>query len=199
MAILHDILSLHYFCLYYFMFLSTKLNSFAHKIANIIKVLLCLVRYSLFANNLHPAKTCSTIFVCWAHRLHLLHSASPLEPLYNFVRTICSSIVSTEAVFLDVRFCFSHTLLLSSCFRNILFFIYFSRYSSFRLCSTPFFNLAFIVAHVGFQYFSILSPSSKMQSSSKCVIIIIIIIITIIIEIIIIISFVLNPFCKSMH
>ena len=85
----------------------------------------------------------------------------------NFVSTICSSIVITEAVFLGVRFFLSHKLQLSSCFRNITLCICLSRYSSLCFCSTLFFNLAFIALHVSFQSFSILSPFSKMQSSSK--------------------------------
>ena len=138
-----------------------------HEIANIINALLCLVRYSLFANTLHPAKRCSTVSLCWPHSLHLLHLANPLEAFHDFVSTICSSIVITEAVFLGVRFCLSHKLQLSSCFRNISLCICLSRYSSLRFCSTLFFNLAFIALHVSFQSFSILSPFSKMQSSSK--------------------------------
>ena len=106
----------HHFCLYHFMSFSTKLNSFTHEIANIINALLCLVRYLLFANTLHPAKRCSTVSLCWPHSLHLLHLASPLEAFYDFDSTICSSIVITEAVFLGVTFCLSHKLQLSSCF-----------------------------------------------------------------------------------
>ena len=60
---------------------STKLNSFAHEIANIINAVLCLVRYSLFASTFHPAKRCSSVSLCWLHSLHLLHLTSPLEPL----------------------------------------------------------------------------------------------------------------------
>ena len=67
-------------------------------------MLLCLVRYSLFANTLHRAKRCSTVSLCWSHSLHLLHSASPLEAFHDFASTICSSIDITEAAFLGVRF-----------------------------------------------------------------------------------------------
>ena len=112
---------LHHFRLYHFMSFSTKLNSFADEIANIINALLCLVRYSLFANTLYPAKRCSTFSVYWPHSLHLLHLASLLEAFRDFVSTICSSKVITDEVFLGVRFCPNHKLQLSSCFRNILF------------------------------------------------------------------------------
>ena len=95
---------LHHFCLYHFMSFSTKLDFFAHEIANIISALLCLVRYLLFANTLHPAKRYFTVFLCWPHSLHLLHSASPLETFHDFVSTICSSIFITEAVFLVLDF-----------------------------------------------------------------------------------------------
>ena len=108
--------ALHHFCLYHFMSFSTKLNSFAHEIANIINALLCLVRYSLFTNTLHPANICSTVSLCWPHSLHLLHLTSPLEAFHAFVSAICSSIIITEVVFLGVRFCLSHELQLSSCF-----------------------------------------------------------------------------------
>ena len=100
--------------------------------------------------------------------MHLLHLARLLEAFHDFVSTICSSIVITEAVFLGVRFCFSHELQLSLCFGNILLYICFSRYSSFRFSSTPFLNLAFSVLQVVFESFSIL-PSSNMQSSSKSI------------------------------
>ena len=79
---------LHHFCLYYFMSFSTKLNSFAHEIANVINALLCLVRYSLFPNTLHPAKRCSTVSLCRPNSLHLIHLASPLEAFHDFVSTI---------------------------------------------------------------------------------------------------------------
>ena len=100
--------------------------------------------------------------------MHLLHLARLLEAFHDFVSTICSSVVITEAVFLGVRFCFSHELQLSLCFQNILLYICFSRYSSFRFSSTPFLNLAFSVLQVVFESFSIL-PSSNMQSSSKSI------------------------------
>ena len=152
------------------MFFSTKLNSFVHEIANIINALLCLDRYLLlFGKTLHPAKRCSTVSFYWPHSLHLLHSANPLEDFHVFVSTICSSIATTEAIFLGVRFCFSYKLQLSSCFRNIWICICFSRYSSFRFSSRPSFNLAFFAHHVSFQSFLILFPSSKMQSSSKSI------------------------------
>ena len=95
---------------------STKLNSFAHEIANFINAVLYLVRYSLFANTLHPAKRCSTVSFSWPHSLHLLHSASPHENFHAFVSTGCSSII-----FLGVKFFLSHKLQLSSCFRNTCF------------------------------------------------------------------------------
>ena len=160
---------LHHFCLYHFMSFSTKLNSFAHEITNIINALLCLVRYSLFAYTLRPAKRCSTISLCWPHSLHLLHSTSSLEAFHDFVSTICSNKVITEAVFLGIRFCLSHELQLSSCLRNISLCICFPRYSSFRFSSTPFFYLAFVALHVSYQSFSILSPASKIPSSSKSI------------------------------
>ena len=147
---------LHDNCLYHFTSFSTKLNSFAYEIANIVNALLCLVRYPLFANTLHPAKRCSIVSLCWPHSLHLLHLASPLEAFHDFVSTICSSIVITEAVFLSVRFCLSHKLQLSPCFRNISLCVCLSRYSSLRFCSTLFFNLAFMVSMLVsslFQYF----------------------------------------------
>ena len=100
---------------------STKLNSFAHEIANFINAVLYLVRYSLFANTLHPAKRCSTVSFSWPHSLHLLHSASPLEVFHAFVSTGYSSIIITEEVFLGVKFFLSHKLQLSSCFRNTCF------------------------------------------------------------------------------
>ena len=71
----------------------------------------------LFANTLHPAERCFTASLCWPHSLHLLHSASPLEAFHDFFRTICSSKVITEEVFLGVGFCLSQKLQLSSCFR----------------------------------------------------------------------------------
>ena len=61
--------------------------------------MLYLVRYSLFANTLHPAKRCSTVSFSWPHSLHLLHSASPHENFHAFVSTGCSSII-----FLGVNF-----------------------------------------------------------------------------------------------
>ena len=147
----------------------TKLNSFACDIVNIINAQLCLVRYLPFANTLHPAKICSTVSFCWSHSLHLLHLAAPLEAFHAFVLTISSSIVITEAFFFGVRFCFCQKLQLSSCFKNILLSNCFSRYWSCCFSSTPFFNLPFIALHVGIQSFSILSPSSQMQSSSKSI------------------------------
>ena len=72
------IYSLHHFCLYHFRSFSINLNFFVHDIANIINALLCRVKYSLFANTLHLAKSCSTVSFCWPHSLHLLHSTSPL-------------------------------------------------------------------------------------------------------------------------
>ena len=66
--------------------------------------------------------------------------------LLKFVSTIFSSIVITEAVSLSVRFCLSHKLQILYFFRNISLCICFSRYSSFRFSSTPFFNLVFIVS-----------------------------------------------------
>ena len=90
---------LHDFCLYHFTSFSTKLNSFAYEIANIVNALLCLVRYPLFANTLHPAKRCSIASLGWPHSLHLLHLASPLEAFHDFVSTICSSIVIIEQSF----------------------------------------------------------------------------------------------------
>ena len=119
---------------------STKLNSFTHEVVNIISVVLCLVRHSVFANTLHPAKRCSIPFV--GHSLHLLHS-SLLEGSHAFVSTICSSIVITMTVFLGVRFCLSHKLQLSSCFRNISLCIFFLQVSFFPFPLTSFFNLAF--------------------------------------------------------
>ena len=74
-------------------------------------------------------KRCSIVSLCWPHSLHSLHLASPVAAFHDFVSTICSSIVITEAVFLGVRFCLSHKLQLSSCFRNILLCICLSRYS----------------------------------------------------------------------
>ena len=61
--------------------------------------MLYLVRYSLFANTLNPAKRCSTVFFSWPHSLHLLHSASPHEIFHAFVSTGCSIII-----FLGVNF-----------------------------------------------------------------------------------------------
>ena len=119
---------------------SIKLNSFAYEIANIIIALLCMVRYLLFVNILHLAKRYSTVFLCWPSSLHLLHLASPLEAFHDFVSTIFSNIVITEQSFLVVEICLSRKLQLSTCFRNILLCICFSRYSSFRLCSTHFFK-----------------------------------------------------------
>ena len=149
---------LHHFCLYHVMSFSTKLNSLAHEIANIINPLLCLARYLLFANTLHPAKRCSPVLFV-GHSLHLLHLARPLEAFHDFVSTICSSIVITEAVFFGVRFYLSHKLQLSPCFRNVLLCICLSRYSSLRFCSTLLFNLAFNALHVSFQSFqSFLHP-----------------------------------------
>ena len=90
--------------------------------------------YSLFANTLHPAIKCSTVSFCWPYSMHLLHSASTLEAFHDLLSTICSRIFFTEAVFLGVRFFLSHKLQLSSCFRDMLLCICFSRYSSF--CSS---------------------------------------------------------------
>ena len=78
---------LHHFCLYHFMSFSTELNSFAHEIANVISTLLCLVRYLLFANTLHPVKRYSAVSFCWPHSLHLQHLANPLEIFHDFLST----------------------------------------------------------------------------------------------------------------
>ena len=56
----------------------------------------------------HPAKRCSTVFFCWPHSQHLLHSPSPANAFHDFVSTICSSKVITDAVFLGVWFCLNH-------------------------------------------------------------------------------------------
>ena len=107
----------------------------------------------------------STFSFCLPHSLHLLHSASLLDVFNDFVSTICSSIVITEAVFLGLKFCLSHKLQLSSCFRNIVLCIHFPRYYSPRFFSAFFFVLAFIALLVGSQSSSILYPSFKMQYS----------------------------------
>ena len=125
---------------YHFMFFFIKLNCFSHEITNIINALLCLVRYLLFANTLYPDKRCFTVSFCWPHSLHLLHLVSPPEAFHDFVSTIYPTKIITEAFFIGVKLFLSHKLQLLSCFRNISLCICFSRYSSFRFSSTPFFN-----------------------------------------------------------
>ena len=82
------------------------------------------------------------LFLLLATQSALLHS-SLLEGSHAFVSTICSSIVITMTVFLGVRFCLSHKLQLSSCFRNISLCIFFLQVSFFPFPLTSFFNLAF--------------------------------------------------------
>ena len=92
MVILQGI-PLHHFCLYHFMSFSTKLNSFAREIANIINAVML---------GQILAKRCPTVSLCWPHSLHLLHLASPLEAFHDFVSTICSSIVITIIIIIII-------------------------------------------------------------------------------------------------
>ena len=141
--------------------LSTKLYSVAQTIARIISALLCLARYLLFANILHPAKGGSIVlFVQHTTCIYCTH----LVPFtfYGFVSTICSSIDITAAVFLGVSFC----LVLFSVDFALHFFLSVNIYpSSFD----PFLKASFTLFHVCFQSMFSVSPSCLMVSLSNSI------------------------------
>ena len=61
---------LFHFSWYHFTFWSKRFLPFAHATAITISALLCLARYSLIVNILHPPKSCCTASRCSVHNLH---------------------------------------------------------------------------------------------------------------------------------
>ena len=71
-----------------------------HFTANIFKVLLCRLTYSVPASFLHPDKRLCTVSLCSPHNLHLSHSTNPLIFFHALVSTICSCNTNIDDVFL---------------------------------------------------------------------------------------------------
>lgn len=87
-------------------------------------------------------------FPCFCFRHLLQHSHHWGSP---FCVRLCLSHILLDPVFVIFRFAFSFPCILLSVYPPL------------------FFNLTFIAFHIGFHSFSILSPSSKMQSSPKSI------------------------------
>ena len=141
---------LSHFCWYQIASWSINSCCFAQAIARITSTLLCLVRYSLFANLVHPATRCSTVFECCLHIQHLPSFINPLASFHDLVSTICSNMVMIAAVFPWLRFWDNHTWHSCSCSLYNLLCCSFLLYSSTLCFFITFFSFSFGFFYAGF-------------------------------------------------
>ena len=128
---------------------------------------MCLVRYSLFANLVHPDTRCSTVSEFWLRILHLPSSINPLASFHDLVFTICSKIVMIAAAFPELRLWDNHTW--HSCSYSLynLLCCSFLPYSSILCFFILFFSFSFSFFPADFPPSSISSPSIWMLPYSN--------------------------------
>ena len=129
-------------------FWSNRFCSFVQATAIMISPLLCLARYSLLTNILHPFKRCYIVSLCSLHSLHWLFLVS-LMTFFQAVVPVIGSDIDKMDVFLDVKFCSRHILDFSFYFLYISLCISFLLYCSSLYSSLPFLKHSFFCCHVG--------------------------------------------------
>ena len=154
----------HIFCWYQIASWSIHSCCFAEATTRIIGALLCLVRYLLFANLVHPATRCSTVSECCLHILYLPFSINPRASSHNLGSTIWSITVMIAAVFPGLRFWIITFLLLFFIQLTLLLFF---PYLSILCLFIPFFSFSLSFYHAGFHPSSISSLSIRMLPSSN--------------------------------
>ena len=129
-------------------FWSNRFCSFVQATVIIISLLLCLARYSLLTNILHPSKRCCNVSLCSLHSLHWLFLVSLMTFFQALVPVIGFDIDKMD-VFLGVKFCSGHILDFLFYFLYISPCISFLLYCSSLFSSLPFLKHSFFCFHVG--------------------------------------------------